>query len=84
MQGPTFFCFLRLPERSRSLHSFMVSTPSPNANDGARDPIVWVGWQDLVMENLETSDKKLSLLLEPKLKLALEDYVYKQDAQVRA
>lgn len=34
------------------------------------------------MENLETADKKLSLLLEPKLKVALEDYVYKQDAQV--
>lgn len=34
------------------------------------------------MENLETADKKLSLLLEPKLKMALEDYVYKQDAQV--
>ncbi|CAN0347442.1 unnamed protein product, partial [Discosporangium mesarthrocarpum] len=38
--------------------------------------------EDLVMHNLETSDKKLSLLVEPKLKLALEDYVYKGDAQV--
>lgn len=35
------------------------------------------------MENLENADKKLSLLLEPKLKMALEDYVHKQDAQVR-
>ncbi|CAM9729506.1 unnamed protein product, partial [Choristocarpus tenellus] len=37
--------------------------------------------EDLVMHNLETSDKKLSLLVEPRLKLALEDYVYKGDAQ---
>eukprot|EP00752_Nemacystus_decipiens_P013425 g11888.t1 len=37
--------------------------------------------EDLVMENLETADKKLSLLLEPKLKMALEDFVYKQDTQ---
>ena len=34
------------------------------------------------MENLETADKKLSLLVEPKLKIALEDYVHKGDAQV--
>lgn len=34
------------------------------------------------MENLENADKKLDLLLEPKLKVALEDYVHKQDAQV--
>lgn len=33
-------------------------------------------------ENLENANKKLSLLVEPKLKMALEDYVYKQDAQV--
>ncbi|CAN0373806.1 unnamed protein product [Ascophyllum nodosum] len=38
--------------------------------------------EDLVMENLETADKKLSLLVEPKLKIALEDYVHKGDAQV--
>lgn len=35
------------------------------------------------MENLERADKKLSLLVEPKLKIALEDYVHKGDAQVR-
>ena len=34
------------------------------------------------MENLESADKKLSLLVEPRLKMALEDYVYKGDAQV--
>ena len=34
------------------------------------------------MENLENADKKLSLLVEPRLKMALEDYVYKGDAQV--
>ncbi|CAN0187103.1 unnamed protein product, partial [Laminaria digitata] len=38
--------------------------------------------EDLVMENLENADKKLSLLVEPRLKMALEDYVYKGDAQV--
>lgn len=36
------------------------------------------------MENLESSAKKLSLLMEPKLKLALEDYVHKGEAQVSA
>lgn len=34
------------------------------------------------MENLENADKKLSLLVEPRLKMALEDYVHKGDAQV--
>lgn len=38
--------------------------------------------QDLVMQNLENSDKKLSLLVEPKLKIALEEYVHKGEAQV--
>lgn len=36
------------------------------------------------MENLENADKKLSLLVEPRLKMALEDYVHKGDAQVRS
>lgn len=36
------------------------------------------------MENLENSAKKLSLLVEPKLTLALEDYVHKGEAQVSA
>lgn len=38
--------------------------------------------QDLVMQNLENAGKKLSLLVEPRLKMALEDYVHKGDAQV--
>ncbi|CAB1100076.1 unnamed protein product [Ectocarpus sp. CCAP 1310/34] len=58
------------------------SSRSGGLSDPIRpDNLADIRVEDLVTENLENADKKLSLLVEPKLKMALEDYVYKQDAQ---
>ncbi|CAM9719316.1 unnamed protein product [Ectocarpus sp. 4 AP-2014] len=58
------------------------SSRSGGLSDPIRpDNLADIRVEDLVTENLENADKKLTLLVEPKLKMALEDYVYKQDAQ---
>ncbi|CAM9967241.1 unnamed protein product, partial [Ectocarpus fasciculatus] len=62
----------------KSSHSRGLSNPI------RPDDLADIRVEDLVAENLENADKKLSLLVEPKLKMALEDYVYNQNAQAVA